>query len=130
MADLYSSDLGQNTRKVLPTDQLGTRKLAYLIVSASGLDSNYEDNNSLYSQVVRLIAQNVELYSAGVPSGNQVMLIVNADSMPETTNPDHPSRINDGVTTNDYLTERLTNSGLTATVYNARLQGDGITYDC
>jgi hypothetical protein len=130
MADLYSSDLGQNTRKVLPTDQLGTRKLAYLIVDASGLDSNYENNNSLYSQVVRLIAQNVELYSAGVPSGNQVMLIVNADSMPETTNPDHPSRINDGLTTNDYLTERLTNSGLTATVYNARLQGDSITYDC
>ena len=130
MPDLYSSDLGGNARKVSPTDQFGTRKLAYLLVDATGLHTNYTTANSLYSQVVRLIAQNVELYSAGVPENDQALFLVNADSMPETTNPDTPSRINDGESVNSYLESVLSNSGLTVTVWNVRQRGDNITYNC
>ena len=131
MPDLYSNTaLAGNARKVSPTDQLGTRKIAYLLVDAEGLATNYTDANSLYSQVVRLIAQNVELYSAGIPSGDQALLLVNADSMPETTNPDTPSRINDGESANAYLESILSNSGLTVAVWNVRQEGDNINYNC
>jgi hypothetical protein len=130
MPDLYNSDLGLNTRKVTPTDQFGTRKLAYLLVDATGLHTNYTTSNSLYSQVVRLIAQNVELYSAGVPENNQALFLVSADSMPETTNPDTPSRINDGESRNTYLESVLLNSGITCDVWNVRQRGDNITYNC
>jgi hypothetical protein len=130
MADLYSSDLGVNTRKVTPTDQLGTRRLAYLMLEITDLESGYTDSNSTYSKAIRFVQQNAEIYSAGLPNGNVALLLVNADSLPETTNPDHPSRINDGTSRCTYLEDVLDNSGISATVWNVRLNGDNLTYDC
>lgn len=73
MADLYNTDLGQNTLSTKPTSNLGTRKITWLSLSADDnfwQGGNYLDSNSNYSQVVRIIQQSVELFYLGAPSSD------------------------------------------------------------
>ena len=73
MADLYNTDLGQNTRSTKPTSNLGTRKITWLALAADDnfwQGGNYLDPDSNYSQVVRIIQQSVELFYLGAPDSN------------------------------------------------------------
>lgn len=73
MADLYNTDLGQNTRATKPTSNLGTRKITWLSLSADDnfwQGGNYLDPDSNYSQVVRIIQQSAELFYLGAPSSD------------------------------------------------------------
>ena len=73
MANLYNTDLGQNTLSVKPTSNLGTRKITWLSLSADDnfwQDGNYLDADSNYSQVVRKIQECAELFYLGAPDSD------------------------------------------------------------
>ena len=124
MADLYSSDLGGNTRKALPTSQFGTRKLSFCVVDVTDIGVDYTLQNSVFYQTIRAIQQNVEIYAVGTPSTNQVIIVVAGDTEPFGTN----EATEDGGT-NSYLESVLDEAGISATVWNAALSGDTLNYD-
>jgi hypothetical protein len=76
MADLYSSDLGGNSRKAQPSSTFGTRNLQFLSLSVTGydlfhnnsIDGSYTDPQSLYSRLVRSIQKVAEIYYLGNPT--------------------------------------------------------------
>jgi len=124
MADLYSSDLGGNTRKTVPTTQFGTRKLSFCIVDVTDIQVDYTLTDSVFYNVIRAIQQNVEIYAVGTPSNSQVTIVVADDTEPYGTSEENA----DGGT-NSYLESILDNAGITATVWNASLRGDTFSYD-
>ena len=68
MPDLYSS-IGQNALKTSPSTRLGTRQLQRVnIYCDADIFTNYLESNSLYSQLVRALQQNVELYEVTMPN--------------------------------------------------------------
>ena len=67
MPDLYN-DIGQNARKVQPSTQFGTRQIvSWSIYTDADIETNWEESNSLYSQLVQALQQNVELYAVHTP---------------------------------------------------------------
>ena len=76
MADLYNSDLGQNTRRAAPSSLFGTRDIKFLLISVdynlftddSGRYDAYLDPDSMYSQIVRNIQKVAEIYFLGAPT--------------------------------------------------------------
>lgn len=75
MPDLYnlpnaggSGTLGDNTRKVIPSTRFGTRAIQrWVIYTRIDIEAGWELPNSLYSQLVRALQQNVELYAVYMP---------------------------------------------------------------
>lgn len=83
MPSTYNDLTGSNTRKTLPTSNLGTRELVFLSIGMNwnlyqdtdiqypndGTDfvPHYEESNTIYSGVVRAIQQVTELYYLGAP---------------------------------------------------------------
>lgn len=91
MADLYNSDLGQNTRKVQPSSLFGTRNLKFLQISVDydlfynngGEYDAYLEPNSMYSQIIRAVQQVAELYVIGAPtyiSQNNIVIAIASDT--------------------------------------------------
>jgi hypothetical protein len=67
MPDLYN-EIGQNARKVTPSTQFGTRQIvSWSIYTDADIETDWELPNSLYSQLVRALQQNVELYAVHMP---------------------------------------------------------------
>jgi hypothetical protein len=75
MPSLYNQDsgngvlFGQNSRKVKPTTQFGTRQYhRWTVYTEEDITVNYLETNSLYSQIVRSLQQGVELYGVFTPA--------------------------------------------------------------
>jgi hypothetical protein len=83
MPDLYSSDLGANARKAVDTTTFGTRDLVFLQINvAQNLETNYTAAGSNFQKLIECIQQSVEIYGTGIPSGNNVTVVVNRQSVP------------------------------------------------
>lgn len=74
MPNLYDQDsgngvlFGDNTRRVTPSNRLGTRAIQrWVIYTQVDIETDWQLPNSLYSQLVRAIQQNVELYAVYMP---------------------------------------------------------------
>jgi hypothetical protein len=68
MPDIYS-EIGQNARKTAPSTRFGTRQLQRVnIYCDADILTDYLEPNSLYSQLVRALQQNVELYEVTMPN--------------------------------------------------------------
>jgi len=60
--------------------QFGTRELAFISISVSGLDTTYANANSTFSKTVRALQQLVEVYFVGTPASGAVVAIIAADT--------------------------------------------------
>jgi len=60
--------------------QFGTRELAFISISVSGLDTTYANANSTFSKTVRALQQQVEVYYVGTPASGAVVAIIAADT--------------------------------------------------
>ena len=68
MPDLNNTILSQNNYRTQPTTKFGTRQMQRIsIYTNADTKTNYLDSNSLYSQIVRSLQQNVELYAVHMP---------------------------------------------------------------
>jgi hypothetical protein len=81
MADLYTTDLGGNSRKAQPSSLFGTRDLVFISLRLyeydlytdspsenSNATTSYLDSDSLYSKLVVAIQEVAEMYYLGAPS--------------------------------------------------------------
>jgi hypothetical protein len=129
MADLYSSDLGGNTRKAVDSTEFGTRDLVFLQIGNGGQDlaTDYTASGSNFFKVIQTLQQAIEIYGVGIPSGTSVTVVANRQSVPfsgsEATNAG--GRVS--------VLETLINnhpdlSGFE--VYNGKMDGWDIQNDC
>ena len=125
MPDLYSNTaLAGNTRKVQASTQFGTRKLAFLAIELTDVHVDYTLSNSILSQLVYALQQQVEIYGVGIPSGGVVTVIVADDTAPYNSGDSFAD-----LGRNARLEAALTTAGITASVWNARLSGGGLNWD-
>lgn len=81
MANLYTTDLGANSRKAQPSSMFGTRDLVFISLDLYEYDlytdntqqndnatTSYLDSDSLYSKLVLAIQEVAEMYYLGAPS--------------------------------------------------------------
>lgn len=63
-----SGTFGQNARKTVPSTRFGTRQIQRIsIYTTADTKTGYLESNSLFSQLVRALQQNVELYAVHRP---------------------------------------------------------------
>ena len=83
MADLYSSDLGGNTRKAVDSTTFGTRDLVFLQVDAQqDIATDYTTAGSAFFKLIQCLQQTIEIYGVGIPSGQEVTIIANRQTVP------------------------------------------------
>jgi hypothetical protein len=104
--------------------QFGTRKLAFIVVELTDVHVNYTDSNSLLSQVVRALQQQVEVYGVGKPSNSDVTIIIADDTAPY----DDGDEFADG-NRNSRLEDALDAAGLSTNVWNAEVVGGDLNWD-
>jgi len=83
MPHTYDDPTGNNTRKVQPSSKFGTRELKFISISLWDYDlyndvsdsddfidrpSAYKNPDSLYSKIIRTLAETAEFYEIGGPS--------------------------------------------------------------
>lgn len=115
---------GANYLVALPTTQLGTRVLKPLVLYVTGVETNYENADSLFSKTVRALQQNVELYAVFTPNSDRLTVLVASDTTPQdnTTDEEDNNR-------NAYLEEVLSAAGVTAEVWNATINGSSLNWN-
>ena len=81
MPSLVGSTVAANYLKTTGNfSQFGTRELAFISISVTGLDTNYANANSLFSKTVRALQQQAEVYFVGTPASGAVVAIISADT--------------------------------------------------
>ena len=60
--------------------QFGTRELAFISVTVSGVHTGASAANSLFANTVRALQQSVEVYFVGTPATNAFVAIIAADT--------------------------------------------------
>jgi hypothetical protein len=60
--------------------QFGTRELAFISITVSGVHTGAAAADSLFSKTVRALQQSVEVYFVGTPATNAFVAIIAADT--------------------------------------------------
>lgn len=128
MADLYSSDLGGNTRKVVDSTTFGTRDLVFLQIDANqDIETGYTASGSVFAELIQCLQQSVEIYGVGIPNGQEVTVVVNRQSVPFADGEEADA----GGTV--AALEALLDASATfssTTVYHGKMNGWSIENDC
>ena len=84
MPDLYSNTaLAGNTRKAVDSTTFGTRDLVFLQINVSqDIGTGYTTSGSNFHKLIECLQQAVEIYGVGIPSTNNVTVVVNRQSVP------------------------------------------------
>ena len=103
-----------------------TRTVAFLQVDmGTDVETNYNQVGSLYQKAVQGLQQIGELYGLGQPNGNWFTAIVSADTFP--LDGQLPQSGNTLSSAEDAINEA---TGVSPTVWNARLNGGAIENNC
>ena len=63
-----------------PSTQFGTRQLSVLSIGCTGIETDYADSNSLFSQAVRALQQTAEVWAVFTPTTNSFNVIIATDT--------------------------------------------------
>jgi hypothetical protein len=90
MPSLIGSDVTTNYLKTKPSTRFSTRDLAFLVIDMDNGSyfNNYLDANSNFSQVVRAVQTQAEVYAVGEPHGGVVTIVVAIDTTSDGNNTD------------------------------------------
>lgn len=83
MADLYGTTVAANARKIPGTQALGTvgiRQLSFFSVTITGVETDYDDANSLFAKAVLGAQTGAELFFVGTPATNAFVIAVATDT--------------------------------------------------
>ena len=69
-----------NYLKTAPSTRFATRQLAFMKISVVGIQNNWDEPNSLFTQVVRGVQLVAEIYAVGTPNSGVVTVVVAADT--------------------------------------------------
>lgn len=129
MPNLYSeSAFAQNAQKAVDSTTFGTRDLVFLQISVSeDLSTSYTASGSNFHKLIECLQQAVEIYGVGIPSSNEVTVVVNRQSVPYGDG----EEANAGghvVALEDLIDAHSTFSN--ANVYQGKMNGWNIQNDC
>jgi len=133
MADLTGTDFSRNYEKAQPSSLFGTRELAYLVVEMNtNVSNNYLDSGSLYEQAIKALQQRAEIYAVGLPNSEYFTVIASATTLP--FNVDALTKQQNQHNQNGERIAALeqvinTTCDVNCYVWNARLTGNGLSYD-
>lgn len=128
MADLYSSDLGGNTRKAVDSTTFGTRDLVFLQISANqDIETGYTDSGSVFHELIQTLQQSVEIYGVGIPNNQSVTVVVNRQSVPFAAGEE--SNAGGRVAALENLLDASATFSST-TVFHGKMNGWNIQNDC
>lgn len=129
MPSLYSqSALAQNTRKTVDSTTFGTRDLVFLQIDANqDIATNYTASGSVFSELIQNLQQTLEIYGVGIPSGQQVTVVVNRQSVPFTGSEESNAGGPVSALTS-YLNNSATFGG--TSVFHGKMEGWNIQNDC
>ena len=126
MPSLIGTPVAANYAKAQPSTTFGTRELAIFVVDCdNNIESNWEDSDSRFAQVIRGLQTRTELFAIGQPRGSQVTVIAAATTTP----------FGDGEAAGDGGRNSVLEAAVNATanedcaVWNAALVGGGLNYD-
>ena len=127
MSDLRST-IGYNSTKSLDSTTFGTRDLAFLQISTTeNLGTDYTLPDSNFFKLIQTLQQVIEIYGVGIPSGTNVTVVANRQSVPYTGAEE--SNAGGPVTALETLINAHPDlSG--ADVYHGKMQGWDIQNDC
>jgi len=131
MPDLYSSDLGLNTRKAIDTTQFGTRDLVFLQIGNGGqnLETGYTTSGSNFQKLIECLQQSVEIYGVGIPVGSNVTVVVNRQTVPYDITEDEEGNAGGRVTALEtFINAHPDLSGFD--VFHGKMNGWDIQNDC
>jgi hypothetical protein len=118
--------VGANYLVAKPSTRFATRDLSFCVVGVTGIQTDYEDSDSVFSQVVRAVQLQAEIYAVGTPSAGYVTIAVTIDTANDGDNisetPGNPAQNNSMAKT---ISEALTSAGITNTVAFKKLVGNG-----
>jgi len=128
MSNLYNSDLGGNTRKVVDSTSFGTRDLVFLQIDAQqDIETNYTASGSVFFELIQCLQQRLEIYGVGIPDGQEVTVVVNRQSVPFTGTEEADAGGNVSAL-QDMINATATFSGVN--VFHGKMNGWSIENDC
>ena len=123
MPSLVGTTIARNYEKAIETSKMGTRELAfYVIYGVDNVADNYTDPGSLFQKSVQGIQQVAEMYAVFPPSGNNFVVMLAADTLPDNVD-------SGGESLALRTAVRKATGDTNAHAYRWYIQGDGVTYD-
>lgn len=126
MPSLIGTPVAANYAKAQPSTTFGTRELAIFVVDCdNNIETNWEDSDSRFAQVIRGLQSRMELFAIGQPNGTQVTVIAAATTTP----------FGDGEAAGDGGRNSVLEAAVNAAadedcyVWNAALVGGSLNYD-
>ena len=128
MPTLVGTSVAANHAKAVETSQLGTRRQVFFVVDMGvDVETNYTASNSLYSKAVRAIQSVAEIYSVGVPNGQNFTVSVAY----ETVATSDPTGLDTNSGTNTVMEDAIDEAcATTCDVYNAVFDGSTLEFNC
>jgi hypothetical protein len=123
MPSLVGTTIARNFEKAVETSKMGTRELAfYVIYGVDNVDSNYTNPGSVFQKAVQGVQQVAEMYAVFPPSGNNFVVMVAADTLP-----DHADAGGESLALRTAVRTATGDSNARAYVWT--IAGDAVTYD-
>jgi hypothetical protein len=88
-------DIAANYLVAKPSTQFGTRQLTVLNIAQTGVETDYEDSNSLFSKTIRAVQQTAEVWAVFTPTTDAVKVIIATDTQ-FTGDSAHQGAVNGG----------------------------------
>jgi hypothetical protein len=131
MPDLYSSDLGLNTRKMKhDTFNYGTPRIYPLVIvrNDEGDWTGYADSGSDFFKVLNYLqGRGVEIYGIGDVIGNTFTILTNWGNVPKDDGNDPEPNDSSDI---DLLMDEISNLlSIGVNVYYGKIRGGDISYD-
>jgi hypothetical protein len=105
-----------NYLKTTPSTRFSTRQLAFMQLNAAGIQTNWDQPNSLFTKVVRGVQVVAEVYAVGTPNSNALIVVVGADTNSAEAELNQMAK---------GLEQQFSNMGLSVEVTNVGLYGAG-----
>jgi hypothetical protein len=127
MANLYAT-LGTNAKKTVDSTQFGTRDLVFLQINVSqDIGTDYTASGSNFQKLIECLQQVVEIYGVGIPTTNNVTVIVSRQTVPYADGEEADAG-GDVVALETLINAHPDLSG--ADVFHGKLEGWNIQNDC
>ena len=123
MATLVGTTTARNFEKAVETSRMGTREIAfYVIYGVDNVGTDYTLPGSVFQKAVQGVQQVAEMYAVFPPSGNNFVVMVAVDTLP-----DHADAGGESLALRTAVRAATGDSNARAYVWT--IAGDSTTYD-
>lgn len=130
---MAANNEGVNNKKTQHDFQnFGTPSIHPLVVRYNQVGdwTGHENNDSEFHKVMTILQTRCEIYGVGEVDGDYFTLLVVDNTLAADAGDDRPGGANNYEDLDYLQAEVLAGCGVDVRIYNGKLRGDGITYNC